>query len=288
MGWMVTGAGGSLGSDLVKELRLAGEEAVVLRREDLDVTDGAAVRAAITRFAPETVVNCAAYTDVDAAESDTEAAYRLNATGPAHLASACAGTGARLVQVSTDYVFSGADRSTPYPEDHATAPGSVYGQSKLEGEHAVLRELPDRACVLRTAWLYGARGRSFVGTMLRLASGEGPVDVVDGQVGQPTWTRDLARRIILMGSCPQASGVYHGTNGGEATWFSLAREVFRLSGTDPRRVRPCGDERFPRAAARPSYSVLGQDRWAALGLAPLRPWREALREAVGEMAPRGG
>lgn len=288
MSWMVTGAGGSLGNDLVEELERAGEEVFALRRVDLDITDGEAVRAACARFAPETVVNCAAYTDVDAAESDSDQARRLNAQGPAHLASACAGNGARLVQVSTDYVFSGSDRSTPYPEGHAASPGSVYGESKLEGEHAVLRTLPDRALILRTAWLYGAHGRSFVATMLRLAAGDEPVDVVDGQVGQPTWTRDLARRIVLIGGLPQASGVFHGTNGGEATWFALAREVFRLSGADPERVRPCGDERFPRAAARPAYSVLGQDRWAELGLSPLRPWEEALAEAIGEMAPQRG
>ncbi|WP_150237036.1 dTDP-4-dehydrorhamnose reductase [Nocardiopsis quinghaiensis] len=285
MRWLVTGACGKLGHDLVEELLRSGEEVVGLGRDHLDITDPGGVRAACARYAPDTVVNCAAYTDVDAAESRPDEAYRINAEGPRHLAEACARTGARLLHVSTDYVFSGSDRSSPYQEDHPTSPCSVYGESKLEGEHAVLRALPDRAAVLRTAWLYGAHGRSFVKTMLGIAASGSGADVVDGQVGQPTWTRDLARRIVLVGRRPDANGILHATNSGQATWFSLAAEVFLLAGADPDRVRPCADDLFPRAARRPAYSVLGQSRWAEFGAPPLRPWRAALREALDEMSP---
>jgi dTDP-4-dehydrorhamnose reductase len=225
------------------------------------------------------VINAAAWTDVDGAEADEAAATRVNGTGVETLALACAKTGARLIHVSTDYVFAG-DATEPYPEDAPINPINAYGRSKLAGERAVLETLPEAGYVVRTAWLYGRHGRNFVTTMLRLANERETVDVVDDQLGQPTWSMDLARRLVELGEIGAPAGVYHGTNSGQSTWYGLAREIFAGAGLDPDRVRPTTSDRFVRPAERPAYSVLGHDRWAAAGLAPLRDWKEALREAL--------
>jgi dTDP-4-dehydrorhamnose reductase/4-ketoreductase len=279
MRWLVTGAGGMLGHDTVQELRGRGEDVTGLDRAALDITEPAAVRRALAEHRPDVVVNCAAYTAVDDAESDEERALRVNGDGPRLLARACAGQGARLIHVSTDYVFSGEDRTTPYPEDHRPDPRTAYGRTKLAGERAVLAELPGACVVLRTGWLYGARGRNFVRTMLELQARRPTVDVVDDQRGQPTWSADVAARIADLGARP-AHGVLHATSSGEATWYELAREVFRMTGADPDRVRPTDSRAFVRPAPRPAYSVLGHDRWRSAGLAPLRDWRSALHEAL--------
>jgi dTDP-4-dehydrorhamnose reductase len=185
--------------------------------------------------------------------------------------------------VSTDYVFAG-DATEPYPEDAPVNPVNAYGRSKLAGERAVLETLPETGYVVRTAWLYGQQGKNFVTTMLRLAKERDTVDVVDDQLGQPTWSMDLARRLVelagLGGQSRAPAGVYHGTASGQTTWYGLAREVFAGAGLDPDRVRPTTSDRFVRPAPRPAYSVLGHARWAAAGLPPLRSWKEALREAL--------
>jgi dTDP-4-dehydrorhamnose reductase len=274
--WLVTGAGGMLGTDLVARLRADGAECVAAGRDVLDVTDPAAVRAALLRYRPATVVNCAAWTAVDDAEEREGDALAVNGAAPAALADACAGTGAKLIQISTDYVLDGAGRE-PYPEDAVPAPVNAYGRTKLAGERAVLGY--ERGYVLRTAWLYGAHGPNFVRTMMRLAAERDGVEVVDDQVGQPTWTGDLADRIVGLAASGAPPGVYHGTNAGRTTWYGLAREVFALLGLDPGRVRPTTSDRFPRPAARPAFSVLGHDRWAAAGLPPMRDWRAALHAA---------
>ncbi|MGJ5756206.1 dTDP-4-dehydrorhamnose reductase [Streptomyces puniciscabiei] len=279
MRWLVTGAGGMLGRDTVHELRERGEAVTGLTRAALDITEPAAVQGALADHRPDVVVNCAAYTAVDAAETDEDRALFVNGEGPRQLARACAAQGARLIHVSTDYVFSGEARTSPYPEDHPPAPNTAYGRTKLAGERAVLSELPDGSAVLRTAWLYGAHGRSFVRTMLELEATRDTVDVVDDQRGQPTWSADLAPRIADLGATG-ASGVFHATNAGEATWYELAREVFRQAGADPDRVRRTDSRAFVRPAPRPAYSVLGHERWRAAGLAPLRHWRSALHEAL--------
>ncbi|GLW62061.1 NAD(P)-dependent oxidoreductase [Actinomadura rubrobrunea] len=276
MTWMVVGAGGMLGTELVRRLRGRGRDVVALTRADLDVRDAAAVRDALRRHRPDAVVNCAAWTAVDDAEAHEDAALAVNGDAVRTLAAACGDVDATLVHISTDYVFDGrADR--PYPEDAPPAPVSAYGRTKLAGERAVLDT--GRGYVVRTAWLYGAHGPNFVRTMTRLAAERDTVEVVDDQRGQPTWTGDLAEQVIALVGSGAPPGVYHGTNAGETTWYGLAREVFALLGLDPDRVRPTTTDRFPRPAPRPAYSVLGHDRWTRVGLKPMRDWREALHAA---------
>ncbi|MFJ5881052.1 dTDP-4-dehydrorhamnose reductase [Kitasatospora cineracea] len=276
--WLVTGAAGMLGRDVLRVLAAAGTEATALTRAELDVTDPAAVAAAVRGH--DTVVNCAAWTDVDGAEADEAAATAVNGTAVRHLAAACAASGARLLHVSTDYVFPG-DGTEPCAEDAPTGPVNAYGRSKLAGEQAVRELLPDTGYVVRTAWLYGAGGNNFVATMLRLGAQRDTLDVVDDQQGQPTWTYALAERLVELGRNRQApAGVYHGTASGRTTWFGLAREAYRLGGLDPERIRPTTSAAFVRPAVRPAFSVLGHARWAEAGLPPLPDWREQLAQAL--------
>jgi len=278
--WLVTGAGGMLGRDLVSVLSAAGHDVTAARRADLDITDATAVKAAAAGH--DVVVNAAAWTDVDGAEADEAAATAVNGTGTRHVAAACAATGARLLHVSTDYVFPG-DATAPYPEDAPTDPVNGYGRSKLAGEVAVRDLLPDTGYIVRTAWLYGAHGPNFVATMLRLAQSRDIVDVVDDQRGQPTWSFALAEQLVRLGLAAvdgtARAGAYHGTASGETTWFGLARAVFEEAGLDPARVHPTTSDKFVRPARRPAFSVLGHDRWAAAGLAPLPHWRTMLTSA---------
>lgn len=276
--WLVTGAGGQLGADLLRVL--AGADVIGLTRADLDVTDEAAVRAAVG--GADVVLNAAGWTDVDGAEAAEDAAYAVNAVAPGLLAQACAAGGATLVHVSTDYVFAG-DATTPYAEDAPLAPRSAYGRTKAAGERAVLAA-GARAYVARTAWVYGATGGNFVKTMARLARERDTLDVVDDQRGSPTWSRDLAAGMVALAGSAAAPGVYHCTNAGETTWCGLARAVFAELGLDPARVRPTTTAAYPRPAPRPAYSVLSTERWQAAGLSPWRPWREALHAAF-EAAP---
>jgi len=280
--WLVTGAGGMLGTDLVAALTSCGESVTGLDRASLDVTDAAAVTEAIGRGQPDVVVNCAAWTAVDDAEACEEQALAVNAGGAANLAAGCAALGARLVQVSTDYVFAG-DAGRPYAEDDVPAPRTAYGRTKLAGERAVLDRLPEAGYVVRTAWLYGAHGPSFVRTMIKLENQRPTVDVVDDQHGQPTWTADVARQIIALVRSTAAPGVYHATSSGQTTWFGLAREVFGLLGADPARVRPIPSTAMPRPAPRPAYSVLGHSAWAEPRVPPIGEWRTALHRAFPEL-----
>ncbi len=275
-----------LGRDVVDVLARRRADLRAPAREDLDITDAAAVAAAVANA--DVVVNAAAWTDVDGAETAEDAATRVNGDGVRMLAEACAASGARLLHVSTEYVFAG-DAATPYAEDAPPAPRSAYGRSKLVGEQAVRELLPDRGYVVRTAWLYGEHGASFVRTMIRLSRERERLDVVDDQRGQPTWSRDVATRLVELGGRPDApAGTYHATSSGETTWCGLARAVFENLGEDPDRVRPTTTDRFPRPAPRPAYSVLGHEGWAEVGMAPLRPWRDALREALPAIVRGGG
>jgi len=280
--WLVTGAGGMLARDVLARLADAGIPAVAVTRAELDITDPESVGATLAAHLPAVVVNCAAWTAVDDAESREDEALRINGDGPRLLAEACAESGAVLLQVSTDYVFAG-DAEKPYPEDAPTAPRSAYGRTKLAGERAVLEVLPETGYVVRTAWLYGAGGGNFVRTMIKLEGVKDTLDVVDDQRGQPTWTADLADRLVRLGQGALAgtapAGVYHGTSSGETTWFGFTRAIFEQLGTDPERVRPTTSEAFVRPAPRPAYSVLGHERWAAAGIEPIRDWSEALTEA---------
>ena len=272
MTWLVIGSRGQLGTDLMD---LLGDKAVGLDVPDIDITDLDSVAQAIYEVGPELVVNCAAYTAVDAAESDETTAQAVNGTGAANVAEAAAQT--RLIHVSTDYVFDGT-ATTPYAENAAPSPRSAYGRTKLFGEQAVLRH--PEAYVVRTAWLYGAAGNNFVKTMLGLEKTRDTLSVVDDQVGQPTWSRDLAAQLILLGSSSAAPGIYHGTNSGQTSWYGFTRRIFELAGADPDRVLPTTTDEFPRPAPRPAYSVLGHDRWAQQGLPEMRPWDEALAQAL--------
>jgi dTDP-4-dehydrorhamnose reductase len=276
--WLVTGAGGMLGRDLVTALRAGGHEVTAPGRDDLDVRDPAVVRAAVPGH--DVVVNAAAWTDVDGAESAYAEALAVNGDAVGVLAAACARAGARLLHLSTDYVFAG-DAASPYPEDAPTDPINAYGHSKLAGELPVLAA---GGYVVRTAWLYGAHGRNFVTTMLRLAETRDRVDVVTDQRGQPTWSYALATGLVRLGlgamARDVAPGVYHATAAGDTTWYGLARAVFAGAGLDPDRVHPTTSDRFPRPAKRPAYSVLGHDRWAAAGLPPLESWQSMLTEAM--------
>ena len=277
-GWLVTGAGGQLGSDVVDVLHAYGEETVGVDRHGLDLTDASAVAALVAEVAPAVVVNCAAFTDVDGAETAEDRAFEVNAHGPAHLARACAELGARLVHVSTDYVFAG-DAGTPYDERQRPAPRTVYGRTKAAGEQAVLTSGAE-AFVVRTAWLYGAAGRNFVRTIARLSRTEETLRVVDDQVGTPTWALHLARALVALGVSEVAPGIWHCTNGGEASWYVFARAILAELGLDPARVEPDATVDMPRPAPRPAYSVLATGKWTAAGLPVLPHWRDALHEAV--------
>ncbi|WP_353988431.1 dTDP-4-dehydrorhamnose reductase [Ruicaihuangia caeni] len=285
---LVAGAGGMLGHDLMTVLE--GRDAVGLGRAELDVTDLASVRAAVRETgigSGDAIINAAAYTRVDDAEADEDRAYAVNATGARHLAIVAAEAGARLLQVSTDYVFDGT-ASTPYAEDTPRNPVSAYGRTKAEGERLALEAHPAGAFIVRTAWLYGEHGGNFPATMLKLAASRPTVSVVTDQVGQPTWTMDLAKQLVALIDADAPAAVYHGTNSGQASWYEFARAVFGEAGLDPARVEPTDSASFVRPAPRPAYSVLGHDGWARAGVPPMRDWREALFEAVSTGAISSG
>jgi dTDP-4-dehydrorhamnose reductase len=250
---VIAGAGGQLGSHLADQATREGRELVALTSAQWDITDPSAAERIVQTG--DLVVNCAAYTNVDGAESDEATAYAVNATGPEHLARACARAGARLIHVSTDFVFCndpGDEAPRPYePSDEPVALG-VYAQSKLAGERAVVAALPE-AVVVRTAWVYtGGDGKDFVAVMKRLAAGDGPIDVVDDQTGSPTYVGDLAAALLEVADSGLQGRVLHAANQGAVSRFGQAQAVFEECGADPRRVRPVSTAQFPRPAPRPS------------------------------------
>ena len=272
---LVTGAGGMLGADVVRAADAAHHEVVALARADLDVTDAGAVRRAIADAEPDAVVNCAAYTNVDGAEDDLESAMAVNTEGAGAVATAAAETGASVALPSTDYVFDGS-KGAPYVESDEPRPLSVYGQSKLAGEHATA-EANDRHFIVRSAWLFGRDGRNFVDTMLQLAADHGEVLVVRDQFGSPTYTAHLAQAILrlLEGF---AHGLHHVAAAGECSWYELAVETFALAGVDCR-VLSCTSEELGRPAPRPAYSVLASERADTIRLPE---WREGLAAYLAE------
>lgn len=278
--WLVVGAGGMLGRDVVDVLARHGETVAGADRSVIDVVSPQSCRDAVAGF--DVVVNCAAYTAVDAAESDEADAFAVNAVGAANVARAASAVGARTVHVSTDYVFDG-EASSPYAEDAPPAPRTAYGRTKAAGEWAVRAEDPS-SLVVRTAWLYGAHGRNFAATMLRLAGERETVSVVADQHGQPTWTVEVAEaihRLVVGGADP---GYWHASGDGETTWFGFARALFEGAGLDPERVRPTTSADYPLPAPRPAYSVLGKGRWGRSGIAQPRAWDVALAEALAGLA----
>jgi len=272
--YLVTGAAGMLGQDLQRAL--SGRDATALGRAELDITDLDAVRAAVAGH--DVVINASAYTKVDDAEEHEADAFAVNATGAEYLAIATCEAGAKLVQVSTDYVFDGS-ATAPYDEATPLSPISAYGRTKAEGERRALAANPDGTYIVRTAWLYGAGGPNFANTMLRLASRHATVSVVTDQLGQPTWNGDVARQIVELLDADATAGTYHATNSGEASKFDFTREIFRVVGLDPERVKPTMSTEFVTPAPRPGYSVLGHDSWARAGISPMRNWRAALSAA---------
>jgi dTDP-4-dehydrorhamnose reductase len=278
--WLVTGARGLLGRDVRRTLAERGIEHAAPGREELDVTDAGSVARAVAGH--DVVVNCAAWTAVDLAESHEDEAFAVNAVAAGRLARAAYDAGALVVQVSTDYVFDG-QATTPYAEDAPLRPRSAYGRTKAAGEEAVRDAAPGRHLVVRTGWLYGAHGSCFPRTIARVARERGALDVVDDQVGQPTWTRDVAELVVRLVEADAPSGAWHATSGGETSWFGFAREVVASAGLSPGIVSPTDSAAFRRDAVRPAYSVLGQDRLVEHGLEPIGPWRERWALAASEV-----
>lgn len=261
---------------------------LALPRSECDITDPAAAERFIS--ADDVVVNCAGYTKVDAAEADPERAAAVNTDGPENIAHACARAGAELIHLSTDYVFSGAfpegEPPRPYDIDDETGPLSVYGRTKLAGEFAVLAAMPD-ARIVRTAWIYEGRDGSDFAAVIRRAAleSEGTVDVVADQIGSPTYVGDLCAALLHIADGSIREPVLHAANIGAASRFEQAQAIFEELGADSDRVKPVGSDQHPRPAPRPPYSVLSEVKSAAAGLPPLRPWRDAVAEALRASGP---
>jgi len=298
---VISGAGGLLGRVLAGQARQLGRDVLALTSAEWDITEANAAERFIARG--DIVINCAGYTQVDAAETEPERAKAVNTTGPQVIAQTCARAGASLIHLSTDYVFSGSfdlgsgvgsgvgsgDESggepRPYEIDDETGPLSVYGRTKLAGEFGVLSAMPE-AHVVRTAWIYeGGDGSDFAATMRRAAAGSGTVEVVADQVGSPTYVGDLVGALLQIADGSIREPVLHAANVGAVSRFEQAQAIFEEVGADPNRVRPVGSDRHPRPAPRPMYSALSGVNSAAAGLTPLRPWREALTEALAAAGP---
>lgn len=276
---VVTGASGQLGTAFRTHI----PDARFLTRADLDLTDLASIGPTVERLQATAIVNCAAFTAVDAAEENVETAHTVNGAAVGELAAAAERAGIPFITYSTDYVFAGSGRR-PYVESDVTAPINAYGVSKLVGERATLAY--PGSLVIRTSWVISGTHPNFVATMLRLAP-QRVLSVVDDQWGCPTIASDLAGatlRAMEVG----ATGLLHVTNQGPTTWFELARTALQLGGFDPARVTPCTTEDYPTPARRPAFSVLGSERLEALGLSPLPPWRASLVEVVANLSNSGG
>jgi len=286
---LITGANGQLGSDLRLVATAAGLSVTGLGSAELDITDPDAVTIALTRFAAAAaaagihravVINAAAYTAVDAAETAESQAALVNVTGAHNLAKTAAELELGFIHVSTDYVFPG-DARQPYEVNDPTGPRTVYGATKLAGELAVRAAHPG-AHVVRTSWVYGEVGSNFVKTMAQLEASRDTVSVVDDQWGSPTFSVDLAEGLLELAATDFPGGVLHASGGGQVTWCGFARAIFAELGADPGRVLPTTTAAFPRPAPRPAYSVLSGAAWASAGLSPLRDWRVALATALSQ------
>jgi dTDP-4-dehydrorhamnose reductase len=266
----IFGASGLLGKALMQEWR--GDAVSGLSSRDADIRDAKRVQEVVRETHPDWIVLAAAYTDVDGCESNSELAFAVNRDGPVNVALAAKEVGARLVFLSSDYVFDGKN-TAPYETGDMRNPQSVYGRTKAEAEIKLLELMPE-CCIARTSWLFGARGKCFPDTILKLAASRPALDVVNDQRGCPTYTVDLARAIIVL--CRKdAPGIFHVTNAGDCTWFEFAQEIVRNSGLATT-VRPVSSEQMARPAQRPAYSVLSATRLKSLGI-EMPPWRDALQ-----------
>jgi dTDP-4-dehydrorhamnose reductase len=273
---LVLGSGGMLGRTVVRDASRLGHDVIALARADLDITDADHVARVIAAAGPRAVVNCAAFTDVDGSEMDESAAMRVNGDGAGNVARAAAEVSARVVHVSTDYVFDGGKRE-PWVESDPVAPLQAYGRTKLAGERAVAESGAEHA-IVRTAWLFGAGGPNFVDTMLRLGAERDEVAVVTDQCGRPTWTGHLAPALVELAERDGDAGLFHATGPGLCSWYEFAVEIFHRAGLRTR-VVPTTSERFARPARRPAYSVLGSDRDPAV---VLPPWEDGLQAYLDE------
>jgi dTDP-4-dehydrorhamnose reductase len=283
MTWLIAGGTGQLGLALSQELTTRGIAFNACGSKELDITERNLVNDFVAQLAPSVIINCVAWTDVDGAESNEELASRINRDGAENLAIAAKSSGAKLLHISTDYVFSGS-KQEPWQENDLKNPQSSYGRTKAEGENLVLRTHLEGSLIIRTAWLYSPWGKNFAKTMTRLAlDGKSEVRVVNDQKGQPTSAKDLANQIISLAVSQTASGIFHGTNGGEASWFDFAQEIFKCTGEDINRLVPVPSDEYTQRAKRPEYSVLGHDAWNKTGITPMRDWRHALTDAMPEI-----
>lgn len=280
---LVTGSNGQLGTELVNRYSdRPNDELFVGDLPDIDITSELSIASTFASIAPDVVINCAAWTAVDAAEEKESSAFTVNAEGPAILATYCARAGARLVQISTDYVFGG-DATEPYREDSQPGPITAYGRTKLAGENFVRELLPDNHLVIRTAWLYSPIGHNFVKTIIKAQRDRETLSVVTDQIGQPTSASDLADQIVTLLDTYSGSGIFHGTNSGVTSWYEFARAIMSEIGEDPDRILPTDSSSYVQLAPRPAYSVLGHQGWAAVGMEPMRDWRVALHEAIPDI-----
>jgi len=283
---LVTGVSGQLGSEVAARFKQLGHEVVASDRRALDFLQPAQAAAVIRSQQPDWLINCAAYTQVDKAESEPGQAFIINRDTPAQLAQAVGGYGGHMLQLSTDFVFDGT-QTRPYVEDDATNPLGVYGRSKLEGEQAVQRELPG-AVIVRTAWVYGVHGHNFVKTMLRLATAGTPLRVVSDQRGTPTWTSDIVAAIVALVD-GQAAGVFHFTAAGETSWHGFASAILEEAADagfmiKTEQVEPIATTEYPTPATRPAYSVLNTDKISACLPFTIPAWRDSLKNMLQEYA----
>jgi dTDP-4-dehydrorhamnose reductase len=282
--YLVIGSKGMLGTDLMGVLGQSGVEAQGLDLPEVDITREDSVISALEVSRAGTLINVAAYTDVDGCESNQELAFNVNAQAPGLLARICKASGCALVHIGTDYVFDGGARR-PYKEEDPVNPLGVYGKTKAQSEDLVRELLPDNHCIVRTAWLYGSHGKNFVETILGLARQRDVLRVVDDQRGTPTYTLDLAAALARL--CEKGGrGTFHVTNSGETTWYEFANRIIRRSGITGVRVEPISTAELGRPAPRPAYSLMDNGKFAALTGTVLRPWEEALDEYLARRPGR--
>lgn len=280
MVWLVTGGTGQLGLALQSELKRRNIKHLAPTSKELDLAKLDQIEVYLKRIKPRVIVNTAAWTDVDAAESNPDLAFRINAEGPAKLAEIAKFLDSVFVQISTDYVFDG-ESSVPYAETHSRNPQTSYGKSKSQSEVYVEEIYREKSYIFRTAWLYSADCKNFAKTMTKLAlKNVEEVAVVNDQLGQPTFAGDLAKKIVETVMSKSSFGIYHATNSGEATWFDFAVEVYKICGIDAGKVIPVSSDSYSRPAKRPSYSVLGHESWKSNKLQEMRNWKIALSSAM--------
>lgn len=281
--WVILGGQGQLGLSFRDVLTNSGIHHQILGRDDVDITNATHVLSRLSDVKPTVIVNCAAWTAVDNAEDFPNEAFAINADGARNVAIAARNIGARLIHISTDYVFPGHEVGARN-ENAPVGPTSVYGKSKLAGEEAILAEYAANSLIVRTAWLYSKYGANFVKTMVRKALTASEVRVVNDQHGQPTLTTDLARHVIELASHKDATGIFHGTNSGDATWFDLTVAIYQHLGVPTSLVSPVDTSAYPTKAQRPSNSVLGHQRTLSLGIPEMRLWSDALAESLPEIS----